>query len=317
MASVSGQGTTYNLPNYTGELFQVSPTDTPFLSMIGGLGGYLISTSTEFEWETADIRTTSAGNAQVEGADAPTANSQSRANVSNVTEIHQSQVNVSYSKQAARGLKSGTNNDLANPVQSELGYQIDQELLAIAVDVEKSFISGVYAKPANNATARKTRGILSAISTNVSANGGTPRALTKAIVDAHLSNMFTNGSPLRQDSTVFMVGAGQKVTLSNLYATATLNAPTQSRNVGGFALDTIITDFGTFGVTLNRWMPAGQIAVVDVSVCRPVFLEVPGKGTLFIEELAKTGASEKYQIYGEVGLKYGPEVYHGLIKDLN
>ena len=142
MASVSGQGTTYNLPNYTGELFQVSPTDTPFLSMIGGLGGYLISTSTEFEWETADIRTTSAGNAQVEGADAPTANSQSRANVSNVTEIHQSQVNVSYSKQAARGLKSGTNNDLANPVQSELGYQIDQELLAIAVDVEKSFISG-------------------------------------------------------------------------------------------------------------------------------------------------------------------------------
>lgn len=316
MASVSGQGTTYNLPNYTGELFRVSPTDTPFLSMIGGLGGYLISTSTEFEWETADIRTTSAGNAQVEGADAPTANSQSRANVSNVTEIHQSQVNVSYSKQAARGLKSGTNNDLANPVQSELGYQIDQELLAIAVDVEKSFISGVYAKPANNATARKTRGILSAISTNVSANGGTPRALTKAIVDAHLSNMFTNGSPLRQDSTVFMVGAGQKVTLSNLYATATLNAPTQSRNVGGFALDTIITDFGTFGVTLNRWMPAGQIAVVDVSVCRPVFLEVPGKGTLFIEELAKTGASEKYQIYGEVGLKYGPEVYHGLIKDL-
>lgn len=316
MASVSGQGTTYNLPNYTGELFQVSPTDTPFLSMIGGLGGYLISTSPEFEWETADIRTTSAGNAQVEGADAPTANSQSRANVSNVTEIHQSQVNVSYSKQAARGLKSGTNNDLANPVQSELGYQIDQELLAIAVDVEKSFISGVYAKPVNNATARKTRGILSAISTNVSANGGAPRALTKAIVDAHLSNMFTNGSPLRQDSTVFMVGAGQKVTLSNLYATATLNAPTQSRNVGGFALDTIITDFGTFGVALNRWMPAGQIAVVDVSVCRPVFLEVPGKGTLFIEELAKTGASEKYQIYGEVGLKYGPEVYHGLIKDL-
>lgn len=316
MASVSGQGTTYNLPNYTGELFQVSPTETPFLSMIGGLGGYLTSDSTEFEWETADIRTTSAGNAQVEGADAPTANSQSRANVTNVTEIHQSQVNVSYSKMAARGLKSGTNNDLANPVQSELGYQIDQELLAIAVDIEKSFLSGVYAKPASNATARKTRGILSAISTNVSANGGTGRALTKAIVDAHLTNMFTNGSPLRQNSTVFMVGAGQKVALSNLYATATLNAPTQSRNIGGFALDTIITDFGTFGVSLNRWMPAGQIAVVDLAVCRPVFLEVPGKGTMFVEPLAKSGASEKYQIYGEVGLKYGPEVYHGLIKDL-
>jgi len=113
-----------------------------------------------------------------------------------------------------------------------------------------------------------------------------------------------------------MVGPGQKVALSNLFAAAPLNAPTASRNIGGVAVDTIITDFGTFGVSLNRWMPAGQIAVVDLAVCHPVFLEVPGKGTMFVEPLAKSGASEKYQIYGEVGLKYGPEVYHGLIKDL-
>jgi hypothetical protein len=317
MASVSGQGTTYNLPNYTGDLFQVSPSDTPFLSAIGGLAGALTADSTEFEWQTADIRATSAGNAQLEGADAPTANSQSRANVTNVTEIHQAQINVSYSKLAARGLKGGTNNDLANPVQNELDYQIQQELMAMAVDIEKSFLSGVYAKPANNATARKTRGILAAIATNVSANGGTPRALTKAIVDTHLSSMFTNGSPLRQESTVLVVGAAQKINLSNLYSTATLNTPTQTRNVGGVAVDTIVTDFGTFGVMLDRWMPTGQIAVVDLSVCAPVFLDVPGKGSLFVEPLAKTGASEKFQLYGEVGLKYGPEVYHGLIKDLS
>jgi len=316
MASVAGQGTTYNLPNYTGELFQISPSDTPFLAAIGGLNGAATTYSTEFEWQTADIRATSAGNTQVEGADAPTANEQSRANVTNVVEIHQSQVNVSYSKQAARGLKAGSNNDLTNPVTDELGYQIDQELMAMAVDVEKSFVSGVYAKPANNSTARKTCGILSAISTNVSANGGTGRALSKTIVDTFLATMFTNGSPLRQATTVFMVGSGQKIALSNLYSTAVLNAPTQTRNLGGVAIDTIITDFGTFGVMLNRWMPAGQIAVVDLGVCQPVFLEVPGKGRLFVEPLAKTGASDKYQLYGEVGLKYGPEIYHGLIKDL-
>lgn len=317
MASVSGQGTTYTLPNYTGDLFQVSPSDTPFLAAIGGLSGALTSDSTEFEWQTADIRSTSAGNAQVEGADAPTANEQSRANVTNVTEIHQSQINVSYSKLAARGLKGGTNNDLQNPIQNELDFQIQQELLAMAVDVEKSFLTGTYAKPANNATARKTRGILAAISTNVSANGGTPRALTKTIVDTHLSSMFTNGSPLRQESTVFIVGAAQKINLSNLYSTAVLNQPTMTRNVGGVAIDTIVTDFGVFGVMLDRWMTAGQVAVVDLSVCAPVFLDVPGKGSLFVEPLGKSGASEKWQLYGEIGLKYGPEVYHGLIKDLS
>ncbi len=90
-----------------------------------------------------------------------------------------------------------------------------------------------------------------------------------------------------------------------------------TRNVGGYALDTLVTDFGTFGVATNRWMPAGQIAFIDTSVCKPVFLQIPGKGSLFVEELARTGSSRKFQLYGEVGLEYGPERYHVLIKDLS
>lgn len=318
MASVSGQGTTYNLPNYTGDLFQVSPADTPFLSAIGSLsGGGLTAESTEFEWQTVDIRSTSANNVVVEGANAPTANEQSRSNVTNVVEIHHRAINVSYTKLAARQLKSGTNNAERNPIENELDFQVNQELRAIAVDVEKSFLSGVYQKPANNSTARQTRGLLSAITTNVNANGGTPRAITKAIVDTTLQTMFTSGSPLSQDNTVLVVGAAQKIALSNLYSTAVLNQPTMTRNVGGVAVDTIITDFGVFGVMLNRWMPAGQIAIADLSVCAPVFLEIPNKGTLFVEPLGKVGASEQFQLYGEIGLKYGPETYHGLIKDLS
>ena len=41
MPNVSGTGTTWNLPNYAGELFTASPTKTPFLSAIGGLSGGL------------------------------------------------------------------------------------------------------------------------------------------------------------------------------------------------------------------------------------------------------------------------------------
>lgn len=39
MPQVTGIGTTWNLPNYAGELFTADPTQTPFLSMIGGLTG--------------------------------------------------------------------------------------------------------------------------------------------------------------------------------------------------------------------------------------------------------------------------------------
>jgi hypothetical protein len=316
MATVSGQGTTFNLPNYTGELFSVAPSDTPFLSAIGGLGGGKVTTSVEFEWQTEDLESTSANNSKVEGAAAPTASGVSRSNVSNVVEIHQEAIEVSYTKQSTVGLHSGINNEEANPVRDELAHQIMMKLRKVAVDVEKSFLSGVYAKPANNSTPRTTRGVLTAITTNVFANGGTGRALTKAIVDNALRDMYTNGATLNQASTVLMLGPAQKIALSNLYAAATLNQPTQTRNIGGVAIDTLVTDFGIFGVMVNRWFPAGQIGVVDLSVCHPVFLTNPSKGNLYVEPLAKTGASDKYQVYGEIGLEYGPEIYHGLIKDL-
>lgn len=317
MGAVSGQGTTYNLPNYHGQLYSVTPTETPFLAAIGGLSGGKRTKSVEFEWQTVDRRTSTANNSVVEGAPAPTGVARSRSNVSNVVEIHQSAVEVSYTRQAATGMYSGINIGADdNPVDDELTAQISAELEAMAVDVELSFLSGTYQKPANNSTARKTRGLLTAITTNVNANGGTGRALSKDIVDATLSTMFANGARLPQDSTVIMTGPGQKVALTNLYTTATLNQPTMTRNIGGVAVDTLVTDFGTFGVMLNRWMPTGQIAIVDLSVCAPVWLEIPSKGLLFAEPLSKTGASEKWQLYGEVGLEYGPESYHGLIKDL-
>jgi hypothetical protein len=42
-----------------------------------------------------------------------------------------------------------------HPVQDELAFQTQAELESMAVDVEQSFLSGVYQKPANNSTARR------------------------------------------------------------------------------------------------------------------------------------------------------------------
>ena len=72
MAGITGLGTTFNLPNYTGELFALTPDDTPLLSSIGGLTGGGQTTSTEFEWQTYDLGDPGQDVA-LEGADAPTA----------------------------------------------------------------------------------------------------------------------------------------------------------------------------------------------------------------------------------------------------
>lgn len=317
MGAVSGQGTTYNLPNYHGELFTVTPTETPFLSAIGGLNSAKPTSATSFEWQTVDRRSSSANNAALEGASAPSGSERTRSNIYNVCEIHHSAIEVSYSKLAAKGNFNGQNiaPQLDDLVADELALQTQAELESIAVDVEQSFLSGTRQVPTDNTTARHTQGILGAAGT-VSANAGTNRALSKSIIDAHLSAMFSAGAKLPQDTTVFMVGPAQKIALSGVYGTALLNAVQRDRTVGGVSIDTLVTDFGTFGVMTNRWMPAHSLAVVDLSVCYPRFLEIPGKGLLFTEELGRTGASRKFQLYGEIGLEYGPTNAHGVINDL-
>ena len=70
MATISEMATTYNCPNYVGELFNASPEDTPLLSAIGGLTGGESVASTVFTWEGYDLRDADATRQRTEGADA-------------------------------------------------------------------------------------------------------------------------------------------------------------------------------------------------------------------------------------------------------
>ena len=69
MGAVSGLGDSYDLPNFVGELFNITPNDTPFLSAIGGMTGGKSVTSKQFTWQTVD-NATAAQTVVVEGADA-------------------------------------------------------------------------------------------------------------------------------------------------------------------------------------------------------------------------------------------------------
>ena len=173
MAGITALGTTYNLPNYTGILHLLTPSDTPFFSAIGGLTGGGQTTDTEFEWGTYDLR--AAGqNVSLEGQDAPTPQERVRATAKNVTQIHHEAVAVSYTKQAATGRLGGlATAGAANSVLTELDWQTEVMLKQMVRDVEWSFINGVYQLPVDNTTARKTRGLLAAITSNVVNAGAT------------------------------------------------------------------------------------------------------------------------------------------------
>ena len=68
-----------------------------------------------------------------------------------------------------------------------------------------------------------------------------------------------------------------------------------------------MTPLGEVAVALFDTMPAGTAVLFDPSIMAPVHQMVPGKGNFFLEQLAKTGAGETYQIFGQIGLDHGPE----------
>ncbi|ACU37166.1 SU10 major capsid protein [Actinosynnema mirum] len=322
MPGIRDIANTYNAPNFVGELFSLTPSDTPFLSAIGGLTGGRRATAVIHTWTVYDLRPPDPDRQRAEGADAPPAEGRIRGQERNVVEIHQESVGVTYTRQATQAMFAGTG--AANPnaaaiggtnaVANEMDWQTQQALVQIARDVEATFLVGRYQEPTDNSTVRKTRGILEATRTNVITNS-TPTPLTESMVIDLLQKVWENGGIQISETATLMCGAWQKRRLTDEFVTRK-NYQEQTRNVGGVSVSTIETDFGRVNIMLNRHMPADAVQVVSLEQCAPVMLEKPGSGFLFSEPLAKTGASDRVHIYGEIGLEYGPEIAHGKITGL-
>lgn len=394
MSGVTGIGTTFNLPNYHGELIALTPADTPLLSAAGGVGGGGQVTDTLAEWQTYDLRDPQI-RARKEGDDAPAAEERARANVSNRLQIFHEQVSTSYTKQAAVDRYATAAGGAANPVQNEHAWQVMQSLKQIARDVNYAFWHSTRVDPADNTSARQMAGLLSVMTSNAIAKkalvtgasaatdtitvthdlvvddkvvftavgaataivvnraywvvqnsttasfkvsatkGGAPIVIGTASglafyplkaanvvavddVNGLLQSVFDNGGITEQGTATLFVPSGQKLALTKAYASAYGKADpfANTRDVGGVAMNTIVTDFGTLNIAIDRALPADAIAVVSLEQVDPVFLSIPGKGVLFEEELAKTGSADKTQIYGEIGLKYGNQAAHGVIRGL-
>lgn len=318
MAQVQGIGTTWNLPNYAGELFTADPTQTPFLSMIGGLTGG--RQTSNFEFPTAVLYDfPPAGQPEISEMDsaiAPKASHIAREQEKNVVQIHQEVIDLTYAKQSNSGRMSGlnTSGQQANP-PDEKAWQVQQKLVKIARDVEYSFLQGKYQLSDSAGKANKTRGMLelcsSATGNNIEAAG---EALTKDMLDQLFRDMAENGAYFGK--MVMFVNAYLKQAVTNLYADQFKAHMQATQNVGGMNITEIETDFFKMGVVWDRFMPSDAILIADMAHIAPVFQAVPDKGVLFEEQLAKVGASDRIQIYGQIGLAHGPAFLHGAITGL-
>ena len=303
-----------NTPNYSGMLFNKGNTKTPFSTMIGA--HRKTTNHTEFvtgqEYETAEGSQPEISEA--ESLTAPDASVVKREQKTNVTQIFQESVGISYGKMSNMGTLSGINvaGQQANPI-SEEDFQVVVKLAKIGQDIEYTFLNGVYQKSTGDNVPNKSRGLLTAIESNIVDADGKMLSfmlLCEAIKCIDDSNGDTTNLVVGLDST-------GRLQLNADAAANGLTIVSAGRDINGIAVDQVLTPLGTVYLKTLKYLPTGTVALFDPSIMAPVEQIVPKKGNFFLEELAKVGAGTKKQIFGQIGLDHGPEWYSAKITNLS
>ena len=299
--------TSFGVLNYSGMLFNKGNTRCPLSSIIGGRA----KTTNHVEFVTGQEYTTEGGEqpaiSETASLTAPEATVVTRAQKTNVTQIFHESVGVSYAKQSNMGTLSGINiaSQQANPM-NELDFQVAAKMQKVNRDIEFTFVQGTYNKATTDATINKTRGLTEAIESNVIAMASKPLGLWN-IADG-VKKVYEANAP--QDGLVLWCDA---TTMFQINADAVQNGLTvipAAREINGIKLSSVVTPLGVVYLYLGEFLPKGTALLLNLDVISPVYQPVPGKGNFFLEQLAKTGAGEQYQLFGQIGLDHGPEWYH-------
>ncbi len=310
----AGIATTGNVLNVQGQLFQRDDTSTPMLNRMP----VKVTSSREFlvgaEYRVGgDISQPSIS--ETASLTAPNPSYVTRENSYNVVQPFHESVYVSYIKQADTATLAGEElafAGMSNSVNNELAWQLAQTNKRIRMKMENCVFNGVYAKGTTDDEAWKTRGLIEAIKTFVTDAGGAEMSpdmladVLQAMVD---DDVDPTGLTLIVDTNVL-----RQITKN--WVKDSLTAPIASRSTAGFAVRELVTDFGIIPVTTHRLVPKGTALLVSMNELASVVMPTPGKGNFFYEELAKTGAGFKGQVFGMWGVDTGAEFHHAKITGL-
>lgn len=307
---------------YLGQLFQASRRPNNFLKMAGGFNG--VATTTGKEYPTGlfyDLRTP-AQPAILEGADAPAAQYRAVTQATNVVQIFHEAINTTYLAQSDNTIsgvvalpQGGMHRPVVNP--RDPAWQVMAALETIAQDANYSFLRGTYSNPANPAsTAMKTRGLITAVSTNAIDNSGdtvTTAAHYRSQINEAMAALVTSSGFNPDETWTWFGDATQYANIQAAFEGMTGSQMPPSREVAGWSIRTIYTRLGVLNIVLEPDMPADKFLIANMGVVGVVGLPVPGKGILFEEAVAKTGSTDKTQLYGQLGIDHGPEWAHAVV----
>lgn len=275
----------------------LSPTDTPFVSMVGKEAVQ----QTLFQWQTDTLAAPNASNAVVEGAaavDGTTANTSVK---TNVTQILRKVVKV-----------SDTANALANYGRGrELQYQMEKAGKEIKRDLEVILLSAQVRADGDASTARKTAGFQSLIAASGAADPDTGAIVNKT---SAASGVFTEAELFDLTYQLYLAGSSANIIMFHPKHASFFSSLQEKSGAGAnrmrmftnvdtevnLHVSTLVDPLGQeFKLIPNRFMPQDAIYFFDPSDWTQMVLRAPSR-----EKLAKDGSYEKWMIEMEVGLRH-------------
>ena len=269
----------------------ISPTKTPCFTMFGKAK----ATATYHEWLEDDYDD-AASNAQLEGADYSIADPDPRTRKGNYLQIMSRGYGVSGSQEAV--LKAG--------IKSEIAYQMVKAMKELAKDVEYAIVNNSSRVAGSSAVARQFGGLPYWITTNVNSNGGTPRDITKALLDDAIQDAWDHGG----DVDVVLCSGAQKRAISALNFGITRNIDAASKKAI-VPVDVYDTDFGIVRIIPSRFLDNSKIYCLQKSLWKIAWLRPFKK-----DQKAKTGDKIEKIIIGELTLEARAEYGNSAITDL-
>jgi hypothetical protein len=161
---------------------------------------------------------------------------------------------------------------------------------------------------ANPTLSGTTSGYPDAAATDGSADA--LREFTETLLKSVIQSVWTEGG----DPSILMVGPTQKQKASTFAGIAAQRymAPSEAPSSIIGAADVYVSDFGSIQIVPNRFQRDRSAFVLD-----PEYAAVSYLRDFEVQDLAKTGDSDKKQIIVEYGLEISNEAAHGVIADID
>ena len=276
-------------------IYDISPTDTPFLSSIAGKGTVA---NTTFEWQTDALTAASGTNYHVEGAAVGSAATTATTRLNNKTQISKKVVEVSGTHEAVNNAGK----------KSEMAHQLAKASKELKRDMETSLLAENDSVTGDASTARETRGAAHFITTNVTDAGtsGSHAAVVEADITAVAESTWTQGG---EPSTILLGATNKKlVTAMTGRASETRSVVDDNKSIYN-AVEVYVSDFGTFNITLDRFCDQDVIYFLDHDMWSVEYLR-----DFQTVDIAKEGDSDKKMLLVEFGLRCGNEKANGKIR---